>query len=246
MSDRLASLPSDEELSALRRDASELRVVREQRDELDRQLRTQAEAATRIDLGMRELNQVKIEAEALRVLNDELQKQLESNSKALTQRTGSCFPELLRIDSEWHRRPVRAERFNTPDGRLLSAIVTHVRTYAASLPDKPLYYSDLDIRTFIAGLATSQFMILQGLSGTGKTSLPRVFTEAIVGEHRKVSVQSNWRDRHELLGYYNDFNKRFTETEFTQALYTAAQPSEEDVPWLIVLIWSDLSSPERG
>jgi hypothetical protein len=78
-------------------------------------------------------------------------------------------------------------------------------------------------------------MLLQGLSGTGKTSLPRVFAEAIVGEHRKVSVQSNWRDRHELLGYYNDFNKRFTETEFTQALYTAALPSEEDVPWFIVL-----------
>jgi hypothetical protein len=235
MAERFASLPSDHELSALRKDAAELRIVREQRDELDREVQSHMEAAARQDLGVRELNQVKIEADALRILNDELQKQIQLNSKALTQRTGACFPELLRIDSV--KRPQRgsADKFRAADGNLLSSLVQHVRTYAASLSEKPLYYSDMDIRTFLAGLATSPLMILQGLSGTGKTSLPRIFAEAILAEHRKISVQSNWRDRHELLGYYNDFNKRFTETEFTQALYTAALPDEEDVPWFIVL-----------
>lgn len=235
MEDQLASLPSVSEISLLRNDAAELRIVREQRDDLDRQLRAQLEATTRQDLSIRELNQAKVEAEAIRILNDELQKQIQLNSKALTQRTGACFPELLRIDSE--RRPARpvGERLKTSDGNLLTALTKHVRQYAASLPEKPLFYSEMDIRTFIAGLATSPLMILQGLSGTGKTSLPQVFAEAISGGHRKISVQSNWRDRHELLGYYNDFNKRFTETPFTQALYTAALPSEEDVPWLIVL-----------
>lgn len=235
MAERSASLPSDHELSALRKDAAELRVVREQRDVLDRELRSQMEAAARQDLGMRELNQVKIEADALRILNDELQKQIQLNSKALTQRTGACFPELLRIDSVKRRPSGSSDKFKAADGNLLRSLVTHVRTHAASSTDKPLYYSEMDIRTFLAGLATSPLMILQGLSGTGKTSLPRVFAESVLAEHRKISVQSNWRDRHELLGYYNDFNKRFTETEFTQALYTAALPDEEDVPWFIVL-----------
>jgi hypothetical protein len=244
MEDRCASFPSDHELSALRRDAAELRVVREQRDELDRELRSQLEAAARQDLGLRELNQVKIEADALRILNDELQKQIQLNSKALTQRTGSCFPELLRIDSTKRRPTSSIEKFKATDGNLLSALVTHVRAYAASAADKPLYYSDMNIRTFLAGLATSPLMILQGLSGTGKTSLPRIFAESISAEHRKISVQSNWRDRHELLGYYNDFNKRFTETEFTQSLYTAALPDEEDVPWFIVLDEANLARIE--
>ena len=35
------------------------------------------------------------------------------------------------------------------------------------------------------------------------------------------SVQPSWRDRSELLGYYNDFTKKFTETEFLRAVYEA-------------------------
>jgi len=236
MADRLASSLSAHEIGALRADAAELRIMREQRDELDRQLRAQTEASTRLDLGLRELNQSKIQADALRILNDELQKQIELSSKALTQRTGACFPELLRIDTSDRHPRASGDRLTATEGRFLSMLVSHVRSYAASAKEKPLYYSEMDMRTFLAGLATAPpFMILQGLSGTGKTSLPRVFAESIGAEHRKISVQSNWRDRHELLGYYNDFNKRFTETEFTQALYTASLPSEEEVPWFIVL-----------
>ena len=204
MEDRLASLPSDSELSLLRSDGAELRIVREQRDDLDRQLRAQLEATTRQDLSIRELNQAKVEAEAIRILNDELQNQIQLNSKALTQRTGACFPELLRIDSEKRPVPPSVERLKPSDGNFLSALTKHVRQYAASLPKKPLYYSELDIRTFIAGLATSPLLILQGLSGTGKTSLPQVFAEAISGGHRKICQGRSksrplWRSKREPL-----------------------------------------------
>ena len=33
------------------------------------------------------------------------------------------------------------------------------------------------------------------------------------------SVQPSWRDRNELIGYYNDFTKKFTETEFLKDIY---------------------------
>ena len=42
-----------------------------------------------------------------------------------------------------------------------------------------LYYELDVIRFFISGLATSHFMILEGLSGTGKSSLPRYFAKFI-------------------------------------------------------------------
>ncbi len=84
-----------------------------------------------------------------------------------------------------------------------------------------LSYSPEDMATFVAGLGASRLAILQGMSGTGKTSLPKVFTEALMGNCEIVEVESSWRDKHELLGYYNEFSKCFTPKKFTQCLYKA-------------------------
>jgi MoxR-like ATPase len=233
LSDRLAIFPTEQEFESLKQDAAEVRVLREQRTDLQRQLASAEERAVRLELGVRELSQVKTEIDALRILNDELRRELQQNAEVLTQRTGQCFPELTSLDEAPGSSGKRMDAF-TAAPKFLSALVTHVGEYAAA-QDPPLYYSESDIRAFIAGLATSRLLILQGLSGTGKTSLPRVFADAIGGGATRITVQSNWRDRHELLGYYNDFNKRFSESEFTQAVYRAGLPVEENVPWFIVL-----------
>lgn len=85
-----------------------------------------------------------------------------------------------------------------------------------------LSYSQQDIAAFVAGLGSTRLTILQGMSGTGKTSLPKIFCEAVFGECAIVEVESSWRDKHELLGYYNEFSRIYTPKKFTQALYQAA------------------------
>ncbi len=85
-----------------------------------------------------------------------------------------------------------------------------------------LFYTAEDIATFIAGLGTTKLTILQGMSGTGKTSLPKIFAEALSSKCEIVEVESSWRDKNELLGYYNEFSKTYTPKKFTQALYKAA------------------------
>ena len=125
----------------------------------------------------------------------------------------------------------------------LKGLVDHVKRYAAS-QSKPLYYSDQDLRAFIAGLAASPLSILQGMSGTGKTSLPKIFCEAVMGEICVVPVESSWRDRNELLGYYNDFSKKFTAKEFTCDLYRAGCERYEDTIYFIVLDEMNLSRVE--
>lgn len=84
-----------------------------------------------------------------------------------------------------------------------------------------LSYSLEDMATFVAGLGASRLSILQGMSGTGKTSLPKIFTEALMGNCEIVEVESSWRDKNELLGYYNEFSKCYTPKKFTQCLYKA-------------------------
>jgi hypothetical protein len=110
---------------------------------------------------------------------------------------------------------------------------------------KELYYTERDVRSFLGGLAMSQLVLLQGISGTGKTSLPLSFARAVGGGTEVVSVQAGWRDKHDLLGHFNSFEKRFYERDFLQALYRAQTPAFADRPFVIVLDEMNLSHPEQ-
>jgi len=105
-----------------------------------------------------------------------------------------------------------------------------------------LSYSYEDMATFVSGLGACRLTILQGMSGTGKTSLPKIFSEAIDANCDIVEVESSWKDKNELLGYYNEFSRKYTPKKFTQALYKAALNPE--IPTFIVLDEMNLSRIE--
>ncbi len=116
---------------------------------------------------------------------------------------------------------------------------------ARGLQNKTLHYEARDIRCFIAGLAMSRLILLQGISGTGKTSLPLAFAAATGAGCEVVEVQAGWRDRQDLIGYYNAFHRHFYATNFLQALYRAGTPKYRDRPFLIVLDEINLSRVEQ-
>ena len=84
-----------------------------------------------------------------------------------------------------------------------------------------LYYDEDIIRSFVAGLGVSNLMILQGMSGTGKTSLAFAFGEFLNNPATVIPVQPMWKERSDLLGYYNEFTKRFNETPLLCKMYEA-------------------------
>ena len=91
------------------------------------------------------------------------------------------------------------------------------RLFAAS--NLKLYYDIQTIRYFIASMGAARIIILQGISGTGKTSLPYAFGKFVQKDTTVVSVQPAWRERTELYGYFNEFTKMYTETDFLKAVY---------------------------
>ena len=93
------------------------------------------------------------------------------------------------------------------------------RNYAASR--LKLYYDISDIRRFIAGMAVSHIIILQGMSGTGKTSLAQAFGSYIDNTSTIIPVQPMWKERTDLIGYYNEFTKKFNETLLLEKMYEA-------------------------
>jgi hypothetical protein len=114
-----------------------------------------------------------------------------------------------------------------------------------SVTGKSLFYSKRDLRCFVGGLAMSRMHLLQGISGTGKTSLPVAFARAIGAGCKIIEIQAGWRDRQDLVGHYNAFERKFYESEFLLALYRAGCPRFRSMPYIIVLDEMNLSHPEQ-
>ena len=136
------------------------------------------------------------------------------------------FPKLSLVDAKY-------KNFQYPqyDNEIsLEDFTEGFRLFAAS--QMGLYYTPEIVRRFVAGMAASKLLILEGISGTGKTSLPYSFSRYMDNPATIVSVQPSFRDRSEVLGYFNEFSKKFNETEFLRALYEANYRKD---PTLIVL-----------
>ncbi|MDD2971687.1 MAG: hypothetical protein PHE02_06100 [Lachnospiraceae bacterium] len=126
------------------------------------------------------------------------------------------FPRLSSVDAFYKTEYVPPEYDKTIT---LEELCQKFRNFAAS--KLGLYY-DLEImKEIFASFGAAKMVILQGISGTGKTSLPYAFGQFIENPSVICSVQPSWRDRTELVGYYNEFTKKYTETEFLKTIYEA-------------------------
>ena len=127
----------------------------------------------------------------------------------------SRFCMLSRIDS--NKEKYKAKSFNTDV--TLKKFCDDFRNYASYKHN--LYYDIRDIRSFVSGMAVSQILILQGMSGTGKTSLAHAMGSFLENTSTVIPVQPMWKERTDLLGYYNEFTKRFNETLLLEKMYEA-------------------------
>ena len=125
------------------------------------------------------------------------------------------FSRLIEVDS-FYRNYTPPEYDNEID---LPGICEAYRNFACSRMH--LYYDIKTIRLFIAGMASTKLIILQGISGTGKTSLPYSFGKFLQNDTTIASVQPSWRDRTELFGYFNEFTKNLNETEVLKRIYSS-------------------------
>jgi len=159
------------------------------------------------------------------------------------QQSKTAFPALLDMDnSENHNATASTES------------VTNLEIFAGEMQqriawdpkaEKELFFRIEDIRLFIAGLSMSRLHVLQGISGTGKTSLAQAFARAVGGGCETVSVQAGWRDKDDLIGHYNSFEKQFYERPCLQGLYEAQTPFYKDRPYIVLLDEMNLSRPEQ-
>lgn len=101
--------------------------------------------------------------------------------------------------------------------------IEHLYKYIRS---KGFNYSLKDVANFYLSLKTKPFVILAGISGTGKTQLARKFAEAINAKCELIPVKPDWTDNSDLIGYV-DIDNQFKEKAIIKIIKEAtSQPQK--------------------
>jgi len=213
-----------------------------------------------------EINAYKNQIESAKVREVSLKKTIDDLSVTIDQLKGESLKKAdafefgKKCDADKEHLGKKHLGVNAKQPTDLKTLANYVQQWMAFKSDKPFYYDLNTIRIFLAGLHMSPISILQGISGTGKTSLPREFAKALLSDsnyvgidsdnqnkapYRICAVQSGWRDNMDLMGYYNSFEHKYKETDFFKALYLANQPKYANTLFLIILDEMNLSRPEH-
>ncbi|MFT6065280.1 MAG: MoxR-like ATPase [Polaribacter sp.] len=98
----------------------------------------------------------------------------------------------------------------------------HIETY---IEQKGFFFNKGEITNFYLSLKTKPFVILAGISGTGKTQLPRLFAEAIgmsKDQVIQIPVRPDWTDASDLIGY-TSLKGNFISKPLTEAIIKAKE-----------------------
>ncbi|MFA2842886.1 DUF3578 domain-containing protein [Bacillus paranthracis] len=123
------------------------------------------------------------------------------------------------------------------------SIIDHVSSYIQS---KGFFYEKKDLINFFLSLKTKPFVILSGISGTGKTKIVQWFAESLGateenGQFTLIPVRPDWSDSSDLLGYVN-LQGEFQERTLIKVLEAAdANPNR---PYFVVLDEMNLARVE--
>ena len=153
------------------------------------------------------------------------------------------------------RFPQLKNRVSIDPGVLREAAPDYVEpdfaTIRSHIEAEGLVVSDRTLQRFHLSLRSRGFVILSGISGTGKTWLAQAYARAIGGRELLVPVAPNWTTNEDLLGYLNPLSGVYHDTAFSKFLReaslewkSAAAKEREPVPYFLVLDEMNLARVE--
>lgn len=179
-------------------------------------------------------------AKLIRVSDEELDDMARDQSEQTKNEGGSNVPSTTEAKPAVNMEAKRFFRLSSVDDKYdyyispvyredisLFQLCTEFRNFACS--KMGLYYESKTIRLMFAGLSSTKMILLQGISGTGKTSLPYALGKFFQNDATIASVQPSWRDRSELFGYFNEFTKKFNETEVLRRIYESGYNDDVNI-----------------
>lgn len=170
----------------------------------------------------------------------------------VTQKQRSIFMlnwlEILKFVSKSSQQYTYTEWEETPLVDSLT-VIERVATIKNFIANKGFMYPDHWIENFFLSLKTKPFVILAGVSGTGKTKLVKLVAEAVGattsnGQFSLIPVRPDWSDPSDLLGY-KDLSGTFRPGKLTEILVEASKLGNQHKPYFICLDEMNLARVEH-
>lgn len=126
-----------------------------------------------------------------------------------------------------------------------------INSFNESVFESGLVFSEKLISRFVSSLLTKPFVLLTGLSGSGKTKIAQSFVKWICeseNQYKIIPVGADWTNREPLLGYPNGLNPKEYVTPDSGVLnliIEASKVGNEDKPYFLILDEMNLSHVER-
>ena len=116
------------------------------------------------------------------------------------------------------------------------------------IKSKSFIYEINDLSNFYLSLKVKPFVILAGISGTGKSKLVKLFAESIGatsenGQYNLISVKPDWNDSTELLGYKN-IKDEFVAGKLLKVIEEASKAENRNKPYFVCLDEMNLARVE--
>ncbi|MGY1709880.1 hypothetical protein ACI8AC_10255 [Geodermatophilus sp. SYSU D00758] len=167
-------------------------------------------------------------------LLDEVSDDLESGRLVAAHRTVGRARALI------ERRQVPNWRVDDGEEALVAHLERYVQQFSGIGAD--------DVRRLHVALKAKPFVILAGLTGSGKTAIARLYAEALNatpanGRFVRIAVRPNWVDESDVLGYLNPVSNVF-QPGFLALLVRACE-RDPDLPFFCLLDEMNLAPVEQ-
>jgi 5-methylcytosine-specific restriction protein B len=169
-------------------------------------------------------------------------------------------PKHRAVSPRRRRVPVNSSGTTDPNGVINSP--SALDELLAQLEADKLHFPADTLASYLLSLQAKRFVILSGISGTGKTQLAlavakafqpaRVSTTIQASTYELVAVRPDWTDNRGLLGYLNPITREYQTTAFLNLLmrageeYADARRAERPpVPYFVILDEMNLARVEH-
>ncbi len=125
----------------------------------------------------------------------------------------------------------------------------NINSFNENILESGLVFSETLISRFAASLLTKPFVLLTGLSGSGKTKIAQSFVKWICedeSQYKIIPIGADWTNREPLLGYPNGLDSLEYISPDSGALNLIIEASNNtDKPYFLILDEMNLSHVER-